>query len=394
MLPFFYLREGTRIMKITFGRIAAVSAVALAAAGFAATGTAQSAPAKGSKIENAYICVFNPGLVAKGNVTAEAARSAKAAGGAVGFTYKNTIRGFSVNASAQGVSKMQANNPRIAYCEQDQIMTADGKPGGSAGKPGGGSAPAESTPWGVTRVGGGLSGSTATAWVIDSGIDYTHPDLNVDTARSRSFTRESDGDDANGHGTHVAGTIAAIKGNGIGVVGVAPGTKVVAVKVLTRQGSGSNSGVIAGVEYAADNHSNGDVANMSLGGGFSQALNTAVEAAAGQGLKFALAAGNESTSATTKSPASANGNNIYTISSFTKTNDSWSSFSNYGNPPVDFAEPGSAIPSTYKDGGYATLSGTSMASPHAAGLLLLGAIRSGGTVNGDPDGNPDTIGIN
>ena len=289
---------------------------------------------------------------------------------------------------------MQANNPRIAYCEQDQVMaTAQrGKPGGS----GGGTQPSESTPWGVTRVGGGLSGAAGRALVIDTGVDLDHPDLNVDVALSSAFnaTRDKSADDGNGHGTHVAGTIAAIKGNGIGVVGVAPGTTVVGIKVLDRRGSGSNSGVIAGVEYAASIANGNDVANMSLGGGFSQALNDAVIAAAQGGLRFALAAGNESTSATSKSPASANHPNIYTISSFTKTNDSWSSFSNYGNPPVDFAEPGSAIPSTYKDGGYATLSGTSMASPHAAGLLLLGSIRSGGTVNGDPDGNPDTIGIN
>ena len=383
-------------MKITYGRIAAASLVALAAAGMANSGNAQSTPAKGAKIENSYICVFNPGLVAKGNVKAEANRSAKAAGGAVGFTYKNTIRGFSVNASAQGVSKMQANNPRIAYCEQDQVMaTAQGR-GNKPGSGGGGTQPSESTPWGVTRVGGGLSGAAGRALVIDTGVDLDHPDLNVDVALSSAFnaTRDKNADDGNGHGTHVAGTIAAIKGNSIGVIGVAPGTTVVGIKVLDRRGSGSNSGVIAGVEYAASIDNGNDVANMSLGGGFSQALNDAVIAAAQGGLEFALAAGNESTSATTKSPASANHPNIYTISSFTQNNDSWSSFSNYGNPPVDFAEPGSAIPSTYKDGGYATLSGTSMASPHAAGLLLLGNIRSGGTVNGDPDGNPDTIGIN
>ena len=195
----------------------------------------------------------------------------------------------------------------------------------------------------------------------------------------------------NGHGTHVAGTVAAID-NGIGVVGVAPGTTVVAVKVLDRRGSGSYSGVIAGIDYVAANGSNGDVANMSLGGGYSAELNAAVEAAAATGVKFVLAAGNESTDAATKSPASANGPNVYTISSFAQ-GDNWSSFSNYGNPPVDFAEPGSAILSTYKDGGYATLSGTSMASPHAAGILLLGGIRAGGTVSGDPDGNPDTIGV-
>lgn len=373
-------------MKITLGRLATASVVALAAAGIAA-------PASAQKIEGQYICVFNPGLVAKGKVKENANAAARSAGGQLKHTYERVLRGFAVNASAQGVARMQANNPRIAYCEQDQVMTTVGKPGtGGKGKPGGGSQPSESTPWGVTRVGGGQIGATGRAWVIDTGIDYDHPDLNVNTALSRSFTRESNGDDANGHGTHVAGTIGAIKGNGIGVVGVAPGVELIAVKVLTRQGSGSNSGVIAGVDYAAANARSGDVANMSLGGSFSQALNDAVIAAAASGLKFALAAGNESTDAGTKSPASANHANIYTISSFAN-GDNWSSFSNYGNPPVDYAEPGSSIYSTYKGGGYATLSGTSMASPHMAGLLLLGSVRSGGTVNGDPDGEPDTIGV-
>ena len=114
-------------MKITYDRIAVASLIALAAGGMANSGNAQSTSAKGAKIENYYICVFNPDLVAKGNVKAEANRSAKAAGGNVKFTYKNTIRGFAVNASAEGVSKMQANNPRIAYCEQDQVMGAAAK---------------------------------------------------------------------------------------------------------------------------------------------------------------------------------------------------------------------------------------------------------------------------
>ena len=370
-------------MKISMGRCAAASVFALAAA-------AISSPASAQKIEGQYICVFNPGLVAKGKVKEHANAAARNAGGQLKHTYQNTIRGFAVNASAQGVAKMQANNPRIAFCEQDQVMAAvvqgKGKPGG------GGTQPAETTPWGITRVNGGVTGATGRAWVIDTGVDFTHPDLNVNTALSAVFTRDSSADDNNGHGSHVAGTIGAIKGNGIGVVGVAPGVELIAVKVLDRRGSGSNSGVIAGVDYAAANARSGDVANMSLGGSFSQALNDAVIAAAASGLKFALAAGNESTSATTKSPASANGPNIFTISSFAN-GDRWSSFSNYGNPPVDFAEPGSSIYSTYKDGGYATLSGTSMASPHMAGLLLLGSIRSGGAVTGDPDGNADTIGI-
>ncbi|QYJ08512.1 S8 family serine peptidase [Qipengyuania flava] len=366
------------------GRLAAASVVALAGASFAA-------PASAQKIENSYICVFQPGLVTKGNVKAEANRAAQAAGGQVKHEYSNTIRGFAVNASAQGVANMQARNPRIAYCEQDQVMSVvqrRGKPGGG----GGGTAPPETTPWGVARVGGGELTASGRALVIDSGVDLDHPDLNVNAGLSVNFTRDKSADDLNGHGTHVAGTIAAIKGNGIGVVGVAPGTEVIGIKVLDRRGSGSTSGVIAGIEYAADIAGPGDVANMSLGGGFSQALNDAVIAAAATGLKFTLAAGNESTSATTKSPASANGPNIYTISSFAQ-GDTWSSFSNYGNPPVDYAEPGSAIPSTYKDGGYATLSGTSMAAPHAAGILLLGAIDWDRTVAGDPDGNADRIGV-
>jgi subtilisin family serine protease len=369
-------------MKIKVaGRLMAIGAAVLGAA-------LVSTPAAAQKIENSYICVFKKDAVAKSAVGRKASELARGNGGQVKETYSNAIRGFSATISAQGAARIAANNANIAFCEQDQVVTTvqKGKPGGGGGTP-----PAQTTPWGITRVGGGTQAATGRAIVIDSGVDLDHPDLNVNTALAANFSSDSNGDDLNGHGTHVAGTIAAIN-NTIGVVGVAPGTQVIPVKVLNRRGSGSNSGVIAGIDYAASIAQNGDVANMSLGGGFSQALNDAVIAAAQTGLKFALAAGNESTSATTKSPASANGANIYTISSFAN-GDIWSSFSNFGNPPVDFAEPGSSIYSTYKDGGYATLSGTSMASPHAAGLLLLGAIRSGGTVSGDPDGNADTIGI-
>ncbi|UIP06378.1 S8 family serine peptidase [Erythrobacter sp. SDW2] len=369
-------------MKIKVaGRLVAISAAVFGAALI-------STPAAAQKIENSYICVFKKDAVAKSAVSRKASELARGNGGQVKLTYNDTIRGFSATISAQGAARIAANNPNIAFCEQDQVVTTvqKGKPGG-----GGGTAPAQVTPWGITRVGGGTTTAAGRAIVIDSGVQADHPDLNVNAALGANFSSDSSSDDFSGHGTHVAGTIAAIN-NSIGVVGVAPGTEIVAVKVLNRRGSGTISGVIAGVDYAASIAQNGDVANMSLGGGFSQALNDAVVAAASTGLKFTLAAGNESTSATTKSPASANGPNIYTISSFAN-GDVWSSFSNFGNPPVDFAEPGSSIYSTYKGGGYATLSGTSMAAPHAAGLLLLGSIRSGGTVSGDPDGNADTIGI-
>ena len=349
--------------------------------------------ADGRHIVDSYICVFRAGAVGKGRERAEANRAANNAGGQVGHVYENTIHGFSVHASARGIEQMRARNPNIDYCEQDQVMAvvdpveALARPGG-----GGGGATGEQIPYGITRVNGGNATATGTAWVIDTGIDLDHPDLNVDTARSRNFvSRETSPDDLNGHGSHVAGTIAAIKGNGIGVVGVAPGAKVVAIRVLNRRGSGSNSDVIAGVDWVGGNGAAGDVANMSLGGSVSTALDSAVLAASSK-VKFALAAGNESDDANNHSPARVNGANIYTVSAVSST-DTFASFSNYGNPPVDYAEPGVSILSTWKDGGYNTISGTSMATPHMAGLLLIGLRTDGRTAKSDPDGNPDPIGL-
>lgn len=302
-------------------------------------------------------------------------------------TYGHALNGFAAKLTVAQADALRLD-PRVKNIEQDYTIKK-GKPGGGGG--GGGTAP-QSTPYGTTRVGGGLSASSNTAWVIDSGVDQDHPDLNVDTARSISFLTGSPSnqspDDQNGHGTHVAGTIGAYD-NTIGSVGVAPGNLVVAVRVLDKRGSGSNSGVIAGVDYVAANGSSGDVANMSLGGGVSTALDNAVISAASTGVKFVLAAGNESDDANNHSPARANGPNIYTISAM-DVNDNWAYFSNYGSP-VDYCAPGVAVFSTWKGGGYNTISGTSMAAPHAAGVLLFGNPSTDGTVNGDPDGNADAI---
>ena len=302
-------------------------------------------------------------------------------------TYVKTIKGMTLELTPAEVETLRADE-RVAYIEQDQMfqVTMGGPPGGG----GGGGTAAQETPWGITRVGGASDGTSAgRAWIIDSGIDLDHPDLNVDLAASRTFLGgNTTPDDQNGHGTHVAGTVAAID-NSEGVVGVAAGATVVSVRVLNRRGSGSNSGVIAGVDYVGANADSGDAANMSLGGGISTALDAAVLAAS-SACPFVLAAGNESQNANNSSPARVNGNNIYTVSSMTSS-DNWSSFSNFGNPPVDYCAPGSSISSTYKSGGYATLSGTSMAAPHVCGILLLGNITSDGTVNGDPDGNADPI---
>lgn len=338
------------------------------------------------KIANQFICTFD-GSVTRANVDAETGKAVGRALGQVLHTYKNTVRGFAVRMPAMPdrspVAELRANNPKIASCEQDQEVKAFPKPQPPSS--------GQVTDWGVTRVGGPATPVAGRkAWVIDSGIDVDHPDLNVDVARSRSFINDSSPDDANGHGTHVAGTIAA-RNNSIGVVGVAPGAPVVAVRVLDRRGRGTTSGVIAGVDYVAATASTGDVANMSLGGGVSTALDAAVISAASKGIKFTLAAGNESDDADNHSPARANHANIYTVSAMSSSG-AFASFSNYGNPPVDFAAPGVSIRSTYKGGGYATLSGTSMAAPHVAGILMTqNNVGSSGTVSGDPDGNPDPI---
>jgi subtilisin family serine protease len=309
----------------------------------------------------------------------------------ISATFGYALNGFAAKLTEAQVEALR-NNPRVQSVEQDFILSISPFKGpghgGGGGNGGGGTPDPQVIPYGTTRVGGGTTSSSNTAWIIDTGIDLDHPDLNVDTNRSASFLRRGGPDDENGHGTHVAGTVAAIN-NDIGSVGVAPGTTVVAVRVLDKRGSGTNSGVIAGVDYVAANGALGDVANMSLGGGISTALDDAVIAASAL-VKFSLAAGNSGADANNSSPARANGTNIFTISAM-DSSDNWASFSNYGNPPVDYCAPGVAVFSLWKNGGYNTISGTSMAAPHAAGVLLLGEPTSDGTVNGDPDGTPDSI---
>jgi subtilisin family serine protease len=307
--------------------------------------------------------------------------------GEIEEVYETALQGFTIKMSP-GQAKKMGGDSNVKWIEADKIISLS--PIEVNGKPGPVTPLAQTVPWGITRVGGGgVLTTTHTAWIIDTGIDLDHPDLNVDSKRSATFLgSKTTPDDQNGHGTHVAGTIAA-RNNSFGVVGVAPGATVVAVRVLDRKGSGTTSGVIAGINYVAANGVKGDVANMSLGGGISPTLDQAVLTASTK-IKFALAAGNEADNANNHSPARVEGPNIYTVSAMDK-GDKWAYFSNYGNPPIDYCAPGISVYSTYKDGGYATLSGTSMATPHVAGLLLLGAIKSDGTVIGDPDNNPDPI---
>ena len=220
-------------------------------------------------------------------------------------------------------------------------------------------------------------------WILDTGIDLNHPDLNVKGGVfARSFIgSEPSAEDHHGHGTHVAG-ISAGKNNSFGAKGIAYNAWVVPVKVLNRYGSGSWSGILAGLNHVYKYGIKGDVVNMSLGGSINPAASpTAVERAikklASKGIYVVIAAGNSSKHARGYTPARTNGSKIYTIAATQKSPYWWthqfaSGYSNYGKPPVDFAAPGSSIYSTYKNGGYGYMTGTSMAAPNFAGALLCG----------------------
>jgi subtilisin family serine protease len=300
--------------------------------------------------------------------------------------YSAGIPGFAVKLTDREVAALE-KNPNVRGIWPDMMFIL-AKPA-PAPVP----LPAETTPPGITRVGGGATYTgTKKAWIIDTGIDLDHKDLNVDSEYGKTFVaRTATPNDDNGHGTHCAGIVAAID-NTVGVVGVAAGAKVVPVKVLDKRGSGAMSVIIAGVDWVTANGAAGDAANMSLGGGIYEPLDLEVIQMGAAGIFVALAAGNESDNANNHSPARANGLNVYTISACDRY-DVWAYFSNYGNPPIDYCAPGVSILSTYYTGGLATMSGTSMAAPHACGVLLAtgGKAVSDGFVTGDPDGNPDPI---
>jgi len=246
--------------------------------------------------------------------------------------------------------------------------------------------------WNINRIGYG-NGIGKTAWIVDSGIDFDHPDLAADQTRSRSFVEgQTSADDQNGHGTHVAGIIGA-KNNTIGVLGVASGASLVALKVLDKDGEGNLSYIIQAIAYINTVADAGDVVNMSVGGeSGSDILDQQVRNTAARGIYFAIAAGNDNKLANLSSPARVNASNVYTISAVDSL-DNFASFSNYGNDVVDFAAPGVRILSTWMNNKYAYASGTSMAAPHVAGLLLLRgrSITSSGVAKNDPDGTPDPI---
>jgi subtilisin family serine protease len=328
-------------------------AVVLVFLAAAAPSSAVDQPVRGS-----YIVVFKSGAVR--DVPAAANALASAHGGRLGFVYRYALEGFAVQMPAERARAL-ADDPRVAYVEPDQAVEAVG---------------AESpATWGLDRVDQrnlpldntynyNQTGAGVHAYVIDTGVRATHVEF---AGRiGNGYTAVSDGNgtsDCNGHGTHVAGTIAGT------TYGIAKQVTIHPVRVLSCQGSGTTSGVIAGVDWVTQNHLSPAVANMSLGGGASSALDTAVANSVNSGVSYAIAAGNSNTDACTTSPARVAAAN--TVGATTST-DARASFSNYG-ACLDLFAPGSSITSAWNtsDSATNTISGTSMATPHVAGAIAL-----------------------
>lgn len=302
--------------------------------------------------------------------------------------YTSLYSGFAAKLTKEEVLRLE-NDPRVDFVEQDRMVTLDFEveaiyeEGEVPTDVDGGRIEAQTTTCAVQNAGGPGNGASDNnkIWIIDTGVDLDHPDLNVNRSLSVSFS-DGNPDDSNGHGTHCAGIAAAIN-NSIGPVGVSAGAEIVGVDVLG-SGSGSFSTIIRGMDYVAGRDISGDVANMSLGGSTTSCSNSSSVGRALERLNnqsyIAIAAGNSSTDARGFTPACYNLTRVYTIASMT-CGGSFSSFSNWGTP-VDYIATGSSVYSTYRGGRYATLSGTSMAAPVVAGVLhQRGTPRSCGTVS-------------
>jgi subtilisin len=348
-------------------------------------------------IPGKYIVTLAPGA------RAEAVAARHAAG--VDAVYTDAIHGFA-GAVPQARLRALESDPEVVAIEPDVEVQAFPHQVTIAG----GNTPmltvnGETIPTGVARAGINTVDrptdvSAVGVAILDTGISLSHPDLNV--AGGVSYIRANkSGNDDNGHGSHVAGTIGA-KLNGAGVQGVAPNARLYAVKVLDRWGNGSLSAIISGIDWVTKNAANKGihVANMSLGfQGSSSALNAALDNSVNAGVTYVVAAGNSGMDSQLFTPA--NHPRVITVSALADSDgkcggfgaatgygadDTLATFSNWGLP-VDIAAPGVDILSTYKDGGYATSSGTSMASPHVAGaaaLLVANGLAAG--IGPSPEG--------
>jgi subtilisin family serine protease len=315
-----------------------------------------------NKIANQYIVVLDDAVVGEKGafsiapyIASEMAATYK---GKIKHVYQDALNGFAVEMTEAEAETLSLDH-RVKFVEEDGVVTAD--------------VTQNNATWGLDRIDQrarplnstyvhNFTGAGVTAYIIDTGIRTTHSQFGS-RASVHFDAFGGNGQDCNGHGTHVAGTV------GGSTHGVAKGVTLRAVRVLNCSGSGSNSGVIAGVNSVAQNHAARSVANMSLGGGASSALDTAVNNLHNSGVSIVVAAGNSNANACNSSPARAA--NAVTVGSTTST-DARSSFSNFGTC-VDIFAPGSSITSAWSTSNTATrtISGTSMASPHVAGVAAL-----------------------
>jgi subtilisin len=348
---------------------------------------AESAVNAGEKIPGQYIVV----LKEDANTESAAAELAESHGLGHLYTYRHALHGFAATIPAERLSAVK-NDSRVAFVSEDRTVSIAAKPGSVQ--------PVQSLSTGIDRVNAenkANKGTGVNVAVIDTGIDTSHPDLAANIAGGKNCSTGKSYKDGNGHGTHVAGTIAALE-NSIGVVGIAPEAKLWSVRVLDNAGSGTWSSVICGIDFVTSKApaSGGPitVANMSLGGSGTSdnncgntnndALHKAICRARDAGVTFVVAAGNSGSDANNFVPA-AYDDAVITISALTDSDgkegglgsatsygadDTFASFSNYGSP-VDLGAPGVAIFSTWKGGSYNTISGTSMAAPHATGAAAL-----------------------
>lgn len=299
------------------------------------------------------------------------------------FTYNHVAKGLAIKIPDESVLELLKSNPVVEYIGQDRVVSIFNHQKTFAQQT------EQELPMGIDRVDGDLnfiqddmhSINTDIA-ILDTGIDLDHNDLNV-YQQTTFISGTNTADDDHGHGTHIAG-IAAAKNNSFGTVGIAPGARLWAIKVLEENGAGDISTLIKGLDYVVQNSDQIDVAVLSLGCECnSRALNVAVNQAVNAGITLVVAAGNDGKNARTFSPA--NNPNVIAVSAIVDTDgkcggngqntmygadDTLASFSNYGDV-VDIAAPGVEIFSTYKSGSYASLTGTSMAAPHVAGAAAL-----------------------